>query len=220
MRSRPSATSACPPTGGRSRSSCESKPLTSGRWDDGDPVWSPDGRLIAFVSNRSDDPDANDNSDVWIADVQSGETRRLTTNEGSDDNPAWSPDGRSIAYVHTPVDPPVYATPRLMVVSVRLKPDTTGNVAGGAMEPAPRDLTGRLDRVPLPQSEQMYVALRSLGKAAARVIYPGQSHGISRPSYLVDRLRRYGLWYDKYVLGKDVDPTYEVWKEKKKTETP
>jgi dipeptidyl aminopeptidase/acylaminoacyl peptidase len=75
-------------------------------------------------------------------------------------------------------------------------------------------------RVPLPQSEQMYVALRSLGKTAALIIYPGQSHGISKPSYQIDRLRRYGLWYDKYILGKDVDPTYEVWKEaKKKTET-
>jgi len=68
-------------------------------------------------------------------------------------------------------------------------------------------------RVPLPQSEQFYVALKALKRETGLVIYPGQSHGISRPSYQVDRLRRYGLWYDKYLLGKDVDPLYERWKD-------
>jgi dipeptidyl aminopeptidase/acylaminoacyl peptidase len=68
-------------------------------------------------------------------------------------------------------------------------------------------------RVPLPQSEQMYVALKRLKKDTGLVIYPGQSHGISRPSYQVDRLRRYGFWYDKFLQGKDVNPLYETWKD-------
>ena len=476
--------------------------LTKGPFDDGDIAWSPDGKSIAFSSNRTDHPDANDNSDVWVVDANGGEPRRLTTDPGSDSDPAWSPDGKTLAFVHMPLDPPVYATPRLMIVPI----------AGGA----PRDLTGRFDRhaggrprwapdggalyialedeghsplvrvtlngektvvdpgdvggfdvrgdrivasrttptrpeelyvlsagqparrltevneplfkqlrftaaenihfksadgtpiegwvvkppsfdagrkyplilrihggpvsqftdafsfehqylaslgyivvftnprgsngygeafckaifadwgnkdfqdvmagvdhviaqgyvdpkklgvggwsyggiltnyvitkstrfaaaisgasetdmfsaygtddlqrwwrdelgypwrnvalyrklspimdvekittptllmvgerdyrVPLPQSEQLYVALKALGKDTGLVIYPGQSHGISRPSYQVDRLRRYGFWYDKYLLGKDVNPLYETWKEKKadekKTATP
>jgi dipeptidyl aminopeptidase/acylaminoacyl peptidase len=31
------------------------------------------------------------------------------------------------------------------------------------------------------------------------VIYPGQGHGIRRPSYQKDRYERYLAWYDKYV---------------------
>ncbi|MEH2339663.1 S9 family peptidase [Nostoc sp.] len=54
--------------------------------------------------------------------------------------------------------------------------------------------------VPLHNSEQMYEALKSLGVDTQLIIYPGQSHGISKPSYQRDRLQRYLTWYDKYGL--------------------
>jgi dipeptidyl aminopeptidase/acylaminoacyl peptidase len=53
--------------------------------------------------------------------------------------------------------------------------------------------------VPLINSEQMYQALRSLGVPTQLVIYPGQYHGIRKPSYVRDRLERYVAWYDKYT---------------------
>jgi dipeptidyl aminopeptidase/acylaminoacyl peptidase len=53
--------------------------------------------------------------------------------------------------------------------------------------------------VPLLGSEQMYQALRSLGVATELVIYPNQHHGLTIPSYRVDRLQRYVAWYDKYL---------------------
>jgi dipeptidyl aminopeptidase/acylaminoacyl peptidase len=53
--------------------------------------------------------------------------------------------------------------------------------------------------VPLLNSEQMYQALRSLGVSTQLVIYPGQYHGLRKPSFLRDRLERYVAWYDKYV---------------------
>ena len=53
--------------------------------------------------------------------------------------------------------------------------------------------------VPLLNSEQMYQALRSLGVDTQLVIYPGQFHGLDRPSYLRDRLQRYVDWYQKYL---------------------
>ena len=53
--------------------------------------------------------------------------------------------------------------------------------------------------VPLINSEQMYQALRSLGVPAELVIYPGQHHGIRRPSFQRDRLERYVAWYDRYA---------------------
>lgn len=62
-------------------------------------------------------------------------------------------------------------------------------------------LCGEQDaEVPLLNSEQMYQALRSLGVNTQLIIYPGQHHELSKPSYLRDRLERYFGWYDKYLM--------------------
>jgi dipeptidyl aminopeptidase/acylaminoacyl peptidase len=53
--------------------------------------------------------------------------------------------------------------------------------------------------VPLVGGEQMYQALKSLGVDTELVIYPNQFHGITVPSYKVDRLQRYLDWYAKYL---------------------
>ncbi len=53
--------------------------------------------------------------------------------------------------------------------------------------------------VPLVNSEQMYQALKSLGRDTELVIYPGESHGIQRPSFVLDRMQRYLAWYGKYL---------------------
>ncbi len=53
--------------------------------------------------------------------------------------------------------------------------------------------------VPLAGSEQMYQALRSLGVPTGLVVYPGQFHGFTRPSYIKDRYERYLAWYDQYL---------------------
>jgi dipeptidyl aminopeptidase/acylaminoacyl peptidase len=53
--------------------------------------------------------------------------------------------------------------------------------------------------VPILGSEQMYQALRSLGTPTQLVIYPGQYHLLTRPSYIRERLERYLAWFDKYV---------------------
>lgn len=61
-------------------------------------------------------------------------------------------------------------------------------------------LCGEKDfNVPLLNSEQMYQALRSLGRETKLVIYPGQYHDISRPSYQRDRWERYLHWYGKFL---------------------
>src|SRR5437870_3354637 len=69
--------------------------VTDGDWDDGQPEFSPDGREIAFVSNRTERRDLNTVADIHVASL-SGETRRITDGEGSYGNPSWSPDGTVI----------------------------------------------------------------------------------------------------------------------------
>ena len=69
-------------------------------------------------------------------------------------------------------------------------------------------LCGQEDfNVPLLNSEQMYQALRSLGRDTQLVIYPGEYHGITKPSYQRDRLERYLAWYDKYLQAKSTAST-------------
>ena len=75
--------------------------LTVGDFDDANPLWSPDGRWIAFSSKREgDDPDRHNNGDIYVVEARSGATpRRLTSWQGNDTGPvAWSPDGKWIAY--------------------------------------------------------------------------------------------------------------------------
>lgn len=76
--------------------------LTTGIHDETSPVWSPDGSQIAFVSNRTDDPDRNQNTDIYVMDARKGATmKQITTWPGSDNNPVWSPDGKRIAYLRS-----------------------------------------------------------------------------------------------------------------------
>ncbi|MCX6566146.1 MAG: S9 family peptidase [Candidatus Aminicenantes bacterium] len=53
--------------------------------------------------------------------------------------------------------------------------------------------------VPIIGGEQMYQALRTLGVPTQLVVYPGQYHLLTRPSYIHDRLGRYLAWFDAYV---------------------
>lgn len=53
--------------------------------------------------------------------------------------------------------------------------------------------------VPITGSEQMYQALKSIGIPTQLVVYPGEFHGITRPSFQQDRLKRNLDWYEKYL---------------------
>jgi len=70
--------------------------ITEGDWDDSQPAFSPDGRQIAFVSDRSVERDKNTLADLWIVGRDGGELRRITDERGSYGNPSWSPDGRAV----------------------------------------------------------------------------------------------------------------------------
>ena len=66
--------------------------LTTGPWDDITPSLSPDGRKVAFASNR------NGYWDIYLLDLSSGAVSRLTDSLEYDGAPTWSPDGIWIAH--------------------------------------------------------------------------------------------------------------------------
>jgi TolB protein len=68
------------------------KRLTKDRYIDVGPTWSPDGRRIAFVSDRTGAPQ------IYVMDADGGEAKRLTFDGAYNTSPSWSPDGEWIAF--------------------------------------------------------------------------------------------------------------------------
>jgi dipeptidyl aminopeptidase/acylaminoacyl peptidase len=76
--------------------------LTRGKYNEGEARWSPDGTQVLFVSNRTADPDKNENTDIFVMDAKPGAIeKQITTWTGTDNSPRWSPDGKWIAYTRS-----------------------------------------------------------------------------------------------------------------------
>jgi dipeptidyl aminopeptidase/acylaminoacyl peptidase len=75
--------------------------LTRGDHHDNDPQWSPDGRQIAFVSDRHPNPDLGWRSDIYVVASGGGAPRQVSPGRGRQQwgGPSWSPDGRWIAAI-------------------------------------------------------------------------------------------------------------------------
>ncbi|MBY0480455.1 MAG: prolyl oligopeptidase family serine peptidase [Chitinophagaceae bacterium] len=72
---------------------------TSGPYDEAAAVFSPYGKQIAFVSNHTEDPDRNINSDIFVMDAQPNAiAKKLTNWKGTDNNPVWSSNSKMLAY--------------------------------------------------------------------------------------------------------------------------
>jgi len=66
--------------------------LTSGNWRDSAPVWSPDGKRVAFLSNR------DGTTQIHVMWVDTREVAQLTRLERAPSNLRWSPDGKHLAF--------------------------------------------------------------------------------------------------------------------------
>jgi dipeptidyl aminopeptidase/acylaminoacyl peptidase len=68
-------------------------------YDEHGPCWSPDGKEIAFCSNRSDDPDLDpDAIDLFVIRTGTRDIRKIETPLGPKGTPSFSPDGKWLAY--------------------------------------------------------------------------------------------------------------------------
>ncbi|MGH7471626.1 MAG: S9 family peptidase, partial [Longimicrobiales bacterium] len=110
--------------------------LTSGPYDSGAPIFTPDGKTIIFGSGPRV-PEAEyiwRESDIYSLDVANGKVTQLTTRKGPDGQPAISPDGKLIAYTGYDYTDDTYRDSKLYIM----------NVDGSS----PRVLTETLDRTP------------------------------------------------------------------------
>jgi dipeptidyl aminopeptidase/acylaminoacyl peptidase len=112
----------------------EVRQVTTGEFDHAHPAWSPCGRYLAFVTNRTEDRDGNRVSDIWLHDLRTGQERSLTGSDGSFAMPAFSPDGSKLAFIGN-------------VFSERYGPTTiSGLWTVDLPEGTPKLRTGDLDR--------------------------------------------------------------------------
>ena len=84
--------------------SSEYRRLTKNRYFDGNPVWSPDGSRIAFLSNRPPHKDLDNDEyqgpvDLYVMDPDGSDALRLASGVIGLDAEAWSPDGKSLTFL-------------------------------------------------------------------------------------------------------------------------
>lgn len=75
----------------------QARQFTSGEAQDSQPAWSPDGKRLAFVSNRHENK-----PQIFLMDIAGGEARRLTDAPDGAASPVWSPDGKRLCYSSAP----------------------------------------------------------------------------------------------------------------------
>ena len=80
--------------------------LTNNPSSDYAPSWAPDGKRIAFVSDRDGNVDANGwhTFEIYVMDTDGGNPQNLTKNPADDRFPSWSPDGKQIVFQSDRVD--------------------------------------------------------------------------------------------------------------------
>ncbi|MEW5925379.1 MAG: S9 family peptidase [Candidatus Zixiibacteriota bacterium] len=114
----------------------KARQLTRGNYDEVSPTVSPDGKWIAFISNRSANPDLyNMLDDLFIIPINGGKGKKIPTPPGPMTAPLFSPDGKKIAYIGHDNPDDAWGVTNLHVWSVGING-----------RPAAKDLVPKFDR--------------------------------------------------------------------------
>jgi dipeptidyl-peptidase-4 len=108
----------------------EPQPLFRAFGSNSNPVWSPDGKHIAFTSDRGD------HGYVGIYDIDKPNVRYLAPGVDHDSSPAWSPDSRRVAFIRKPGTP-------FGAQVLAARGDSTGAPLGRVPVPGRRGGSGR-----------------------------------------------------------------------------
>jgi dipeptidyl aminopeptidase/acylaminoacyl peptidase len=96
--------------------------------NDADPVWSPNGARIAFVSQRTDTTTGMRNEDLFVANADGSSPTKISDHDVGIHAPRWSPDGRRLAYIASENE---IAIPKIFISAA----------TGGASKPASDTVT-------------------------------------------------------------------------------
>lgn len=148
----------------------ETKQLTKGKFDETGPTVSPDGKTIAFTSNRSQNPDKDwFKIDLFTIPIDGGKMIRIKTPAGPVECPVFSPDSKKIAYIGHDNPDDSWGETNLHLWTV-----------GAKGRPAARDMIEKFDR--------------SCGDDT--IADMGESHEVPRPIWSSDGKRIYFMASD------------------------
>jgi tetratricopeptide (TPR) repeat protein/CHAT domain-containing protein len=120
--------------------------LTHHSTDDRDPVLSPDGQWVAWISQAEDVK-----GDLWIMDIKGERKRRFTDRDTADKTPCWSPDGNTV-YFTTGL--PADAHPRIDALDIDVENDKRRTVVEAGWDPALHPSGDRIYFVKVDEAKQ------------------------------------------------------------------
>ena len=147
-----------------------------------EPQLSPDGRELVYVLAEADWKANKRIAHLWRSSTETGETIQLTRGAAGESTPRWSPGGEYIAFVTERGDDIYKATtPPLVLV--------------GAND----------ERVPPPQSVELYRALKSNGVQTHLYMAPREPHGWRELRHELFKINVELDWFEKHARGRSYE---------------